>query len=80
MGRKYIPLAIKQRLRAMPCVVCGARRRIWIDHIIPHSKGGSDDESNLQPLCKLCNTQKGNRFTTEQLIAYKKNRGNGRWS
>lgn len=44
------------------CAKCG---RLWvssrdhIDHIVPREQGGSNDESNLQPLCnKPCHEEK----------------------
>lgn len=44
------------------CAMCG---RLWvsyrdeIDHIVPREQGGSNDESNLQPLCdKPCHQEK----------------------
>jgi len=33
---------------------------LTVDHILPKSKGGSDDLDNLQPMCCLCNWSKGN--------------------
>lgn len=32
-----------------------------IDHIVPRTKGGTNDESNLVICCAFCNTSKGNR-------------------
>lgn len=43
------------------CQRCGARRRLSIDHIIPRSKGGTDDLANLQTLCSPCNSGKRDR-------------------
>lgn len=36
---------------------------ITVDHIIPKSKGGSEELSNKQPMCTYCNSKKGNGDT-----------------
>jgi 5-methylcytosine-specific restriction endonuclease McrA len=52
----------------MPCAACGSRNDVHVDHIIPVSKGGTSERSNLQPLCYWCNGIKGGRIMTNQQI------------
>jgi hypothetical protein len=40
------------------CVKCGTNKKLEYDHIIPHSKGGSCTERNIQLLCEMCNRKK----------------------
>jgi hypothetical protein len=50
------------------CELCGESARnvqIDVDHIIPRSKGGSNDATNLQALCRTCNAQKRDRDDTD---------------
>lgn len=43
------------------CVQCGTKERLEVDHIIPLSIGGRDDEDNMQILCRTCNAKKHNK-------------------
>jgi 5-methylcytosine-specific restriction endonuclease McrA len=48
------------------CRICGARgadAELTVDHITPLIAGGSNDEFNLQTLCRSCNSRKGGRIT-----------------
>ena len=42
------------------CVFCGSSEDLTKDHIFPTSLGGTDYPGNLQPLCRKCNSKKGN--------------------
>lgn len=42
------------------CCYCGSTNNLEIDHIIPISKGGREDENNMQVLCRKCNATKYN--------------------
>ena len=48
------------------CGICKQRIEPWermhIDHIVPRSRGGSDERSNLQAAHAVCNLRKGNRM------------------
>jgi hypothetical protein len=43
------------------CNACPATDDLTIDHIIPITKGGTDDLDNLRILCRRCNSSKKDR-------------------
>lgn len=43
------------------CAACGQFKPLTCDHIQPLSTGGSNVPSNIQPLCRPCNSRKGQR-------------------
>lgn len=51
----------RQEGKCNGCKVLFPFRNMTIDHIIPRSKGGQDNDENLQLLCGACNSMKGNR-------------------
>ncbi len=46
------------------CQYCGSTRHLTIDHVIPKSKGGSEDWTNLVVACS-CNTKKGDKLLSQ---------------
>jgi hypothetical protein len=53
------------RLYSSPCQICGTRKNITVDHVIPIRQGGRHSIGNLQPMCKPCNSSKGNKLMVE---------------
>lgn len=51
------------------CVYCGVdiKENFSIDHIIPLSKGGTNEIGNIDLVCKPCNTKKGTRSKERML-------------
>lgn len=39
-----------------------APNQMSLDHVVPRSKGGSNDITNLQLLCRICNTAKADKI------------------
>lgn len=48
------------------CFYCG-RIATEIDHVVPVSKGGTGERSNLVPACRRCNSRKGSKSQAEFL-------------
>jgi 5-methylcytosine-specific restriction endonuclease McrA len=55
------------------CVYCGLGAKdgavLNVDHILPVSKGGSNEPDNLQTLCRACNNGKSDRIMPDDAPA-----------
>lgn len=66
-----VPYDLRYRVLAESdrrCALCGVtpkERPLDVDHIIPRTRGGTNDTANLQVLCSRCNRAKGNRDTRD---------------
>lgn len=47
------------------CHYCRVRPAIGMDHVLPRTRGGTDEPDNLVPACGHCNSSKGNSTPEE---------------
>jgi 5-methylcytosine-specific restriction endonuclease McrA len=50
------------------CLSCHKYKRLGPDHVIPLSKGGTNDIGNIQPLCITCNKSKYQKTTDYRML------------
>jgi len=53
------------------CVYCGSKRDLTLDHVIPKSKGGGNEWTNLVTSCFKCNLKKGSKTPEEAKLVMK---------
>ncbi|MEW4571015.1 HNH endonuclease signature motif containing protein [Tautonia sp. JC769] len=71
MSREYLAVELVRRVRQDAGNRCGyclspqhlVMARLEIEHVVPLSRGGTNDESNLWLSCPLCNRHKGDRLS-----------------
>jgi 5-methylcytosine-specific restriction endonuclease McrA len=57
--RTPVPRGLRELvLSAGRCATCGSKDDLTVDHIMPISKGGTHERTNLQCLCRKCNEDK----------------------
>ena len=71
MPRERLPLDVVKRVREAAGNRCGyclspqrlVMARLEVEHVIPRSRGGTDEEANLWLSCPLCNRHKADRVS-----------------
>lgn len=54
------------------CVYCGSKKSLTIDHVLPKSRGGQNEWTNLVTSCIKCNLKKADRTPEEAKMKMKK--------
>lgn len=51
------------------CAYCGAETKLTVEHVVPVSKGGRTNKSNVIPACRSCNSSKQDKDMIEWYTA-----------
>lgn len=63
-GQPGLDQATRMRILRRDCYTCqecGRGQAKHVDHDVPRSEGGSDDDANLKTLCRECHASKSGR-------------------
>jgi len=79
----YVRIPFKSALNSYPkrkliykrddytCQYCGSVKDLTIDHVVPKSRGGSNNWDNLVSCCRKCNLKKGDKLLSETSMVLK---------
>lgn len=58
----------RETYKAFPiCPYCNKNKSDTLDHVVPLSRGGSNDASNIVAVCRSCNSRKSDKTLNEFL-------------
>ena len=64
-GKRRFHIFVRDKFRCQYCATKFQPADLTLDHILPSSRGGSDEPENLATSCRRCNQRKGNRTPDE---------------
>jgi hypothetical protein len=60
---------IKEKEQNDECVYCGTKANLTLEHLLPRSFNGPNDEKNVVWICKECNSSKGSKRLYEYWVS-----------
>ncbi len=76
---RYVPIEVLEKIMRRDnyeCTYCKSKQDLGIDHVVPFSKGGSNEEFNIVVCCFTCNVSKSDKnpiiFYLEKMGLYEK--------
>lgn len=64
-GKQRFRIFVRDKFRCQYCAKKFGPQDLTLDHILPQSRGGQDEQENLATSCKPCNQRKGARSPDE---------------